>query len=62
MSNDDNLYFTEVSKFSERCEMNYLMLNASKTKELVIDFLQKPASLPDQVIKGEKVERTRIST
>ena len=37
--------------------MNYLMLNVSKTKELVTDFRQKPASLPDLVIKGEKVQR-----
>ena len=37
--------------------MNYLMLNVSKTKELVIDFRQKPSYLPDLVIKGEKVER-----
>ena len=35
--------------------MNYLML--SVTKELVIDFRQKPPYLPDLVIKGEKVER-----
>ena len=33
------------------------MLNVSKTKELVTDFRQKPAYLPDLVIKGEKVER-----
>ena len=37
--------------------MNHLMLNVSKTKELVIDFCQKPSCLPDLVIKGEKVER-----
>ena len=42
---------------SDRSEMNYLMLNVSKTKELVIDFRQKPSYLPDLVIKGEKVER-----
>ena len=36
--------------------MNYLMLNVSKTKELVIDFLQKPVFMPDLVIKGEKVD------
>ena len=57
LSNDDNHYFTKVSKFTEWCEMNYLMLNVSKTKELVIDFCQKPSYLPDLVIKGEKVER-----
>ena len=57
LSNDDNYYFTEVAKFTEWCEMNYLMLNVSKTKELVIDFRQKPSYLPDLVIKGEKVER-----
>ena len=37
--------------------MNYLMLNVSKTKELVIAFRQKPASLSDLVMKGKKVER-----
>ena len=57
LSNDDNYYFTEVAKFTEWCEMNYLMLNVSKTKELVIDFRHKPSYLPDLVIKGEKVER-----
>ena len=36
--------------------MNYLMLNVSKTKELVIDFCQK-SYLPDLVIKGKRVER-----
>ena len=36
--------------------MNYLMLNVSQSKELVTDFRQKPAYLPDMVIKGEKVE------
>ena len=40
--------------------MNYLMLNVSKTKELVIDFRQKPSYLPDLVIKGEKVERMKF--
>ena len=57
LSNDDNYYFTEVSKFTECCEMNCLMSNVSKTKELVIDFRQKPSCLPDLVIKDEKVER-----
>ena len=47
LSNDNNYYFTEVAKFTEWCEMNYLMLNVSKTKELVIDFCQKPSYLPD---------------
>ena len=37
--------------------MNNPMLNVSKTKELVIDFRQKPAYLPHLVNKGEKVER-----
>ena len=36
--------------------MNYLVLNVSKTDESVIDCRQKPAYLPDLVIKGEKVE------
>ena len=31
LSNDGNHYFSEVSKFTECCEMNCLMLNVSKT-------------------------------
>ena len=57
LSNDDNHHFTEVSKFAEWCERNYLMLNVSKTKELVIDFRHISAYLPDLVIKEERVER-----
>ena len=34
--------------------MNYLMLDVNKTKEFVIDFCQKPTSLPDLVIRGKK--------
>ena len=33
LSNDDSHYFTKVSKFIEWCEMNYLMLNVSKTQD-----------------------------
>ena len=57
LSNDDSLYYLQVSKFTVWGEMDYLMLNVSKNKELVIDFHQKQAYLPDLVIKGEKVER-----
>ena len=59
LSNDDSHYFTEVSKFTEWCEANYLMLNVSKSKLSVIYFHQKPAYLSDLLIKGEKVERVR---
>ena len=36
--NDDNDYGNEVTRFSEWCSDNYLHLNVSKTKELIIDF------------------------
>ena len=36
---------------------NFLVLNVSKTKEIVIDFRTKPSPIQPLVIKGEAVER-----
>ena len=57
LSNSDANYFAEVKRFCEWCRDNYLDLNVSKTKELVIDFRLNSAPLPDLIIDGELVER-----
>jgi len=56
--NDDHSFFIEaVNRFVEWCDLNYLELNVSKTKEMVIDF-RKTKTAPDPVIlKGSQVER-----
>ena len=57
LSNCDEVYFKQVDQFYSWCQDNYLDLNVSKTKELVIDFRKNPVSIPDLYINGEKVER-----
>ena len=48
-------YRSEVSKFVQWCNTNYLQLNVNKTKEIVIDFRKKdtdimPLKINDQII------------
>ena len=57
LSNSDSHYFTEVDRFVTWCDDNYLDLNVTKTKELVIDFRTQPQTIPDLTINGQKVER-----
>lgn len=40
--NDDMMYRHEVNLFSEWCELNYLELNVSKTKQMIVDYRKKP--------------------
>ena len=54
--NDDNDYRNEVTRFSEWCSDNYLQLNVSKTKEMIIDFQRLNPSDPPLYINGEFVE------
>ena len=59
VSNDTALcnYYSEIERFVEWCDSHYLLLNVSKTKELVFDF-RKSGKIHDPIIiKGEEVER-----
>ena len=59
VSNDIDLcnYYSEIERFVQWCDSHYLLLNVSKTKELVFDF-RKAGNFHDPiVIKGEEVER-----
>ena len=57
MSNSDSIYFSEIKKFCSWCKDNYLDLNVSKTKEILIDFRKNPQPVPNLLIDDEPVER-----
>ena len=44
LSDSDTVYFDEVSRFNVWCKDNYLDLNVSKTKEMLIDFRKRECS------------------
>ena len=57
--NDDNSnYLTEINTFVDWCDRNFLELNVTKTKELIVDFRTTNKTIPEPVtIKGSAVER-----
>lgn len=59
ITNDDNLnYLKEINTFVDWCDQNFLELNVTKTKELIVDFRTTKKILPEPVtIKGSEVER-----
>ena len=55
---DESAYRGEVLRLTEWCEMNNLLLNTTKTKELILDFRRKKGANPPPIfIKGDPVER-----
>jgi hypothetical protein len=56
-NNDESAYRNEIQKLSAWCSTNNLSLNASKTKEVVVDFRRKKIDLAPVYINGEIVER-----
>ena len=53
---DENTYRTAVKDLVSWCNDNFLCLNVSKTKEMVIDFRRNAPALNPLVLKGEQVE------
>lgn len=53
---DDSAFLSQVDSFVNHCDANYLKLNVSKTKEMVIDFRQTSPE-PPLVDKGSSVAR-----
>ena len=47
-NNDDVIYKGQLENFVNYCERNYLELNVSKTKEMIIDYSRR------------RLQRTRI--
>ena len=56
ITKEENAYSTAVQKLVEWCDENILLLNISKTKELVIDSGRNASSPVPLQIKGQKVE------
>lgn len=54
---DDGPYLSAVDNFVSWCEDNFLCLNVSKTKELIIDFRRKKHVIDPITIKGETIEQ-----
>ena len=47
---DDRAYKSNIESFSRWCDVNFLLLNADKTKEVVINFSRKKDSISPVII------------
>src|SRR4029434_4762932 len=54
---DETAYREEVQRLSTWCTLNNLVLNTSKTKELIVDYRRKKSDMQPIAINGERVER-----
>ena len=54
---DETHYRREIQNFVSFCDQNYLELNVSKTKEIIIDFRHREVVFDEIVIKDQPVER-----
>ena len=51
------MYNNQISNFVSWCEAHFLLLNVSKTKEMIIDFRIEPEEHTSIFIDGQEVER-----
>ena len=56
-NDDDSAFLSQENSFINHCDANYLGLNVSKTKEMVIDFRQTSLDPQPLDIKGSSVAR-----
>ena len=56
LTDSDQDYRSEVDHFHDWCNQNSLILNISKTKEMVIDFRKRPPPLQPVTIHGTVIE------
>ena len=54
---DESDYRDEAERLAEWCGVNNLLLNTSKTKELIVDFRRKKTDIQPLLIGGTCVER-----
>ena len=54
---DESHYTNQVDDLVQWCDENNLLLNASKTKEIVVDFRKKSTHVPPLLINGEPIEK-----
>ncbi len=57
---DDSIYQQQLAMFVTCCDANFLELNVSKTKEMVIDLRTKKHTPDSVVLKGSDVERVSV--
>ena len=58
LTDDATEYVSEINRFVEWCDNHNLMLNATKTKEMIIDFRRNPSEDHSSIsIHGETIER-----
>ena len=48
---DEREFRSQVNNFVDYCDRNYLELNVSKTKEMIVDFIRPSKSPPSILIK-----------
>ena len=53
---DETEYRAEILELTSWCEENNLLLNSSKTKELIVDFRKKPTPILPITINNEPIE------
>ena len=56
-NNDETSYIAEIDHCTSWCEHNNLLLNSTKTKELIFDFRKCEQSYAPVIIGGSEVER-----
>jgi hypothetical protein len=57
-NDDDSIFQQQLAMFVNYCDANFLELNVSKTKEMVIDYRTTHVCKPSPItIKGSEVER-----
>ena len=56
-NSDDTEYRHKVNRLVSYCDNNNLQLNASKTREMTVDFGKKKTPIAIIIIKGEPIER-----
>ena len=60
-NDDDTVFQQQLLKFVNYCDANFLELNVSKTKEMIIDFRTSKSSTPSSItLKGSNVERVSL--
>ena len=62
MEQDEAAYRVGIQEFVESCDNNFLELNVSTTKELVMDFCADPTDNEPITIKGQSVETVSAYT
>ena len=54
---DESEYRHEVSSLVSWCDTNNLQLNASKTREMIVDFRKRKSPLAPIIVNGDSIER-----